>query len=1098
MVSRFYGEHRCQIPFSAFAQRSSGTSRNNPTPTLTTPGKSGQSETIGTKNPIPPTGTEPLKAVSKRDEVAPTKTAQGPSKPPKPIGGKRLGAAQIAAFERLPDTGAVPPKDGWKTASNGGKPPVASAASRSVSAKDSIPVSNYYTPLKPKRGPRIAKFAKKHLAELTEQAYQRAKEQKGKLEQEPHVAVATPVQYKVISSRDLTNAKLRIYQDSVNNGLVKCVYVHPKLAGSSGSGKPPRGGKPNPSGGSKPPKTPTDDQSPHVVFHEDETHGGHQVVFHEDEPDGGDFLMFNYPRFHDEDEDIEFPEFHGDPVEHEWVPGEGGFRRINSPKVVALKEPDDQCVESHDRRLMATSIVKKKFPFLDFIGLWNGSHLSPVDAVHVSHWGVHFRTEDIEVELPATLVDELKSWWSHRSRSMEEFLVSVAKCKKLCSELALTAAQQYKATLYAPALAFMESWEEQQNVSRVITGSYLRSDLYTSWLRLKASWKTRRGKQLIAVSVLTVSAAALVAGASVFGLWKLRNGVQLCGSRAIGASVASMWKLQNYSSRVLLSKIRLVGIELNPGPALFRPLVNCVDLPRPKHLKPDAHIGLSDGELRRNLHFKDPKQLKGRQCVYGFDTGHYAPTAFASNQHNEEQALYARVLADTIQPNKDELAMCIDWCKTNHNGLFTDMNKVQSVSFDDYLIRSNASPSVKRILRRTHTQMKPLGIDEDSTLSRSQRAMYTMRSSFVKVENNLYETPAGMKDKAPRLIQGATPEFIVLVGPWIMALQDLMKKRWSINNNLCFTSGVKSEDAAAFIVEGQGAILEDDLGKFDCSIRKPWCDYEVYLCKRFGAPRAVSQLMVANIKTHGRTHHGWVYKCEGTRKSGDPYTSVMNSVINGLSHLYLYCKWTEKTVSEASKTIRMLLQGDDNALRHKEPQKFDWREGMASLGFDSTAIYRSSFDELEFCSNRLYNTSGGYVFGPKPGKVLAKFGYIINPPGGVSRESMMRGVALGLESSCNHIPVLSKVINRVKVLTEGHRAFYQPKFMEHVMKMKRKYHPIIETKLAISEQYYWTEMMQSIFDQKVEGLKLGDKFQTPLANLLFDRDTSGPQLIFNA
>jgi hypothetical protein len=497
----------------------------------------------------------------------------------------------------------------------------------------------------------------------------------------------------------------------------------------------------------------------------------------------------------------------------------------------------------------------------------------------------------------------------------------------------------------------------------------------------------------------------------------------------------------------------------------------------------------------------DPDAVKGVQAEFGFNSGQYRPVAFGPTLQNEEQSIYARVLAKTIEPDST-LLECIAWCKANHKKLFPRIKKIVSDSFDVYLANSNASPSVKRILQKTYETMVAEGYDEDSDLTAELLHRWTTRASFVKVENNLYQSPAGMKEKAPRLIQGAQPEFIVIVGPWISALQRVIKRRWGKKNNLVFTSGVSARDAAAVVNVPEWQKLEDDLGKFDCSISRPWCEYEVWLCRAFGAPRAVLDLMLANIKTHGSTLHGLMYKVDGTRKSGDPYTSLMNSIINGLSHLYLYCNWTGRSVVEAQATIRMLLQGDDNCLVHKEQCQFPWKTGMAGLGFDSEAIYRATFDEIEFCSNRMYFTDAGWTFGPKPGKVLAKLGYIINPPIGVKKESLMRGVALGLQKQCSFIPPLRAVVDHILTLTAGHKvwvdknkstAWSEMCGLKHTGDLLKETPEIM---LHLNEQYGWSYGWQSDFEARLATMKLGDAWDCAAATLLFDRDTSAPQLIF--
>jgi hypothetical protein len=197
----------------------------------------------------------------------------------------------------------------------------------------------------------------------------------------------------------------------------------------------------------------------------------------------------------------------------------------------------------------------------------------------------------------------------------------------------------------------------------------------------------------------------------------------------------------------------------------------------------------------------------------------------------------------------------------------------------------------------------------------------------------------------------------------------------------------------------------------------------------------------------------------------------------------------------------MLLQGDDNAMRHLENCVFPWRAGMATLGLDSEAVYRRDLSELEFCSNRLYFVNEGiWVFGPKPGKVLAKLGYIINPPKHVSCESMMRGVALGLQKNCNHIPPVREVINHILDLTDGYEAYFDTKNQygrtQCMMKMKMMYTESEEIRLQMYDQYYYDSICHKRISSSLP--QLGGSYTDPHMTLLFDRDTSGLQQIFCA
>jgi hypothetical protein len=392
------------------------------------------------------------------------------------------------------------------------------------------------------------------------------------------------------------------------------------------------------------------------------------------------------------------------------------------------------------------------------------------------------------------------------------------------------------------------------------------------------------------------------------------------------------------------------------------------------------------------------------------------------------------------------------------------------------------------------------GIDADTKLSPHQLHKYTQRKAFVKVENLLLQSPHGHKQKTPRMIMGAQPEFICLVGPWIAALQNLVKRRWAVGkSNLIFTSGMDAKKMAAVLDVVGHMFVEDDVGKWDASVGRQWCEYEVWLCKQFGAPRAVLDLMYANIKTHGFTTCGWKFSVDGTRKSGDPYTSLFNSILNGVMHAYLYCESTDCSFRNMQQQLKMLVQGDDNAMAHASNKKIDWVAGMADFGFESEALYREHLYKLEFCSSRVYSTSGGPCFGPKPGKVLAKFGYLSKKVARVSRESMMRGIALGLQKQVNFIPILRCLVEHVLKITSNHKEYTLSAWYlrdAHKLKLSEVLHSCDDTDFEIYEQYLWSSGDQHNFEIELNSMKLGGVWSDYTTMAICDRDTSGPQLVF--
>jgi hypothetical protein len=56
----------------------------------------------------------------------------------------------------------------------------------------------------------------------------------------------------------------------------------------------------------------------------------------------------------------------------------------------------------------------------------------------------------------------------------------------------------------------------------------------------------------------------------------------------------------------------------------------------------------------------------------------------------------------------------------------------------------------------------------------------------------------------------------------------------------------------------------------------------------------------------------------------------------------------------------------------------------------------------------------------------------------------------------------------------------------------------VEIQLGLDEQYNWSVSMQEMFAEEVSRKNLGDAYQFACTELLFDRDTSGPQAIFGA
>jgi hypothetical protein len=537
------------------------------------------------------------------------------------------------------------------------------------------------------------------------------------------------------------------------------------------------------------------------------------------------------------------------------------------------------------------------------------------------------------------------------------------------------------------------------------------------------------------------------------------------------------------------------------GPAektTTRPLLVSPPVKLKRKLADDSSMRYDEYAVSRYVRDKHLRGTPtGKQEQLAFDSGMYAPIAFAAHKTNEQIALQARVLQEQLPA--PGLGGCVAWVRANRRELFPRIDKVNPVEFGEYLRRVGSSPAVKASLAAARERLVVEGWSYGQALSPEQVHRFVKRSSFGKVENLLYSSPAGMKEKAPRLIQGAQAEFVCIVGPWIMALQDLVCRRWKPGrSNLVFTSGVTAESAAAHITGRPGEMGYDDIESFDLDQSRPWGELMRDLSRAWGAPLAVVQLIDANIDTVGKTHGGWRYKCKGTRKSGDPYTSLFNTIINVVSHLYIFCKIRGIGVREAAEHFWMVAQGDDNAFAHDGP-RISWRAEMLLLGFKSEATYAKE-DQIEFCSMRLYNVDGGrWVFGPKPGRVMAKFGYAINRPPHVSAAAYVRGVALSQLKGAEFVPPLKAFFARVLALTSHvpDQQAYRPRHLDYQLRVARVHEATARTMYGLSENYYWDYAAQEDFEKFLRKAHFGDTIPIRHQIQLFDLDTDGPKVLYH-
>lgn len=478
-----------------------------------------------------------------------------------------------------------------------------------------------------------------------------------------------------------------------------------------------------------------------------------------------------------------------------------------------------------------------------------------------------------------------------------------------------------------------------------------------------------------------------------------------------------------------------------------------------------------------NVQYKrtdEREKVSWAYCKFGTNM-HYRPDFFAPDTRNERLALEARVLKKTPEVDEDEMRQFVEFFKQNIDKL-VPRKRVNPVKFKDYIERTNASSAVKKALIAAKARLNERGQTIHSKLSTRELYQLTTRKSFVKTEFTLRRTLAGHEPKAPRLIQGAQPEFTCLVGPFIMALQRHVESWMVPGAPACFTSGHKPSDILRYCGVGHRRTLENDVSGWDVSYSEALCELEVWWVKRMGAPRAVVDLMRRNINTHGYTSKGHKYAVPGTRKSGDPYTSVFNSVMNAMLHFYVYCQEVHVGFAEAATQLNMLVQGDDNLLFH-DGDELGWHARLLKLGFETVSKYRDCPQDAEFCSQRLLKTKRGWTLVPKLGRVLTKFGCFLNPPTNIHSDVVMRGVCLGFKQY-GQMPVLREL---AKVMGDG------PAYViDEPWKMLGDHVEADEyTWAALAQWYRLTPSEVMLVEEEIRK----KNFQAPVLTFMLDRDT---------
>jgi hypothetical protein len=247
----------------------------------------------------------------------------------------------------------------------------------------------------------------------------------------------------------------------------------------------------------------------------------------------------------------------------------------------------------------------------------------------------------------------------------------------------------------------------------------------------------------------------------------------------------------------------------------------------------------------------------------------------------------------------------------------------------------------------------------------------------------------------------------------------MLKLQWHVQSPLCFASGLDANDIGSWM-EGRDTqvLYENDFSRFDRTISSRALDVERRIYEGCGLSGPALQVFLRQYNTCGVGAHNISYDINATRKSGDPNTTIGNSIINLLVSTFAATKAMGFGIKRDPSTIvNLLVGGDDSIVQPYFPLDADVFEHVfVQLGF-SPKLVSTSYPEVSFFSARFLPTSTGYVLTPKLGRVLAKCGHSVQPQNNV--KGWLQGVARGNKAIFNHVSFINELFSNVIRKTQG-------------------------------------------------------------------------------
>ncbi len=406
------------------------------------------------------------------------------------------------------------------------------------------------------------------------------------------------------------------------------------------------------------------------------------------------------------------------------------------------------------------------------------------------------------------------------------------------------------------------------------------------------------------------------------------------------------------------------------------------------------------------------------------------PVIFTKGTASEYLAFRCRVSAERI-PADENLWVSATKYLIDNISLFTCRAKLP-VDVVDFATWASRFPPLRR---DELLEAFAIGFDSDYTDPQFQTA-----TAFTKVEALLKIKPEGVELTAPRMIQTFRARIVVITGPWVWSFaKAISHAAWSNGTRRTLHRVPRAYHASGATTERLGVVFEamlaeasqapadyvintDDATLFDMHCGTFAHEAKLDFYEAVGAPTDVIECLRMQAAPQLRGAAGNVVDVvDGMTSTGVTDTSTGGTIINSLVNHYAYSLSADPA---DGYHFRMVAMADDmvscGPKKHFTPEYYATRTALG-IPYKPAQFPMEEAWRAEFCQQRpwpvLDELVPKIVWGPKPGRLMAKMPWThLNVKASTAR-AMLRGNALGFYASTRHVPFAREYVDTILRLT---------------------------------------------------------------------------------